>query len=115
MKKIIQICCLWTDKLLLCLFVFYCSGCSSFRRLDREALAASQPILRVAVSESDFPLFMQRIQELKLVPMDLQQRMQTSQNKEFEEFWVTFRFLTKNAFLVARSEIISTGMVKKIN
>ncbi|WP_316786565.1 hypothetical protein [Pedobacter frigiditerrae] len=115
MKKEILCNCLWVAKLLLCLFVFCCSSCSHLRHLAYKADETSRQILRVAVSGSDFPLFMQRIQESKLVPMDLQKKYAKSQYMEFEEFWVTFCFVTRNAFLVGRWEIISTGMVIRIN
>ncbi len=115
MKIMIPSNCLWADKLLLCLLVFHCLGCSSLRRLDHRTLKSSHPTLQIAISESDFPLFIQRIQELNLVPMDLKQGMQIPQNSQTEEFWVTFRFATKNALLMARSEILSTGMVRRMN
>ncbi|KQC02045.1 hypothetical protein [Pedobacter sp. Hv1] len=114
MKKNIINRCLQTAKLLLCLFVFYCSSCKSLRRFDQGALETSKPILQVAVRESDLPFFIEKIQELNLVPIDFQQRMPDTQNGETKEFWITFRFFTKNAFLVGRSEIMTTGLVSKI-
>lgn len=113
MKKIIRNCCLRTAKLLLCLLVFLCS-CSSSKKLDYKAIKTSQPILQIAISESDLPLFIQRIQELNFVPIDLQQRLPDVQNRETKEFWITFRFFTKKELLVGRSEIMSTGLVSKV-
>ncbi|MCY1245759.1 hypothetical protein D9M72_589280 [compost metagenome] len=114
MKKGIRKCCSRTAKLLLCLFVFYCSSCSSLRRLDQKGLETSQPVLQVAVRESDILSFVERIHELNLVPMDVQQRTSTSENRDTKEFWITFRFTSKKDFLMGRSEIMSTGLVSKI-
>lgn len=114
MKKAIQNHCLRTVRLLLCIFVFYCSSCSNSRRLSHKSLETSKPILQVVIRESDLFSFMEKTQELNLIPVDFQQRKQGDQNRESNEFWVTFRFVTKVEFLVGRSEIISTGLVSKI-
>jgi hypothetical protein len=115
MKKIIRISCLWATKLMLCFFVFFCSGCRCLKRLDQEGPKTSQQILHIIISKADLPVFLQEIQELNMVPMDLQPRIQNSQYGEPDEFMLTFRFVDKNAFLMWRSKIMSTCIVIRIS
>lgn len=101
-------------QLLLCLLVLYCSSCSSLRIEDKKFNKLAQPLFKVVIYEQDYSFFIQKLQELNINPIDMQMKVNETQNETEKLFWVSFRFTSKKDFLVGRSEIMSTGLVSKI-
>lgn len=101
-------------RLLLCLLILYCSSCSSLRIEDKKFNEVAQPVFKVIISEQDYPFFIRKIQELNINPIDMQMKVNETQNEAEKLFWMSFRFTSKKEFLVGRSEIMSTGLVSKI-
>lgn len=100
---------------LLCLLVLCCLSCGSIKKLNIESIVTSQPVLQVAIGGNEFCLFLKRIQELNLIPVDIHQKTPNSENVDINEFYVTFRFVTQNDFTTGRSEIMSTGVARVIS
>jgi len=67
MEKIIRNGCLRAVMLLLCIFVTQCLACRSLENLDYKARESSIKILQVAIQKIDYPLFLEKVQELELV------------------------------------------------
>lgn len=107
--------CLGAVKPLLWLLGCCFLSCGSSKRLGNQSVEALQPILQVAISESDIRFFMKTIQELELVPVAVQQRISNAQNHDGSEFHVTFRFSTKRDFIKGRNEILCTGVARIIH
>lgn len=114
MIKIVHLSYLRTAQLLLCLLILYCSSCSSLRIEDKKFNELAQPIFKVVIYEQDYPFFIQKLQELNINPIDMQMKVNDTQNETEKLFWMSFRFTSKKDFLVGRSEIMSTGLVSKI-
>lgn len=96
MKSVISTNCLRAVKPLFWLLVVCCLSCGSLNKLNIDSIETSQPLLQVAIGGNEFSLFMKRIQELNLVPVDVQQRIPNLENVAANEFFVTFRFVTQN-------------------
>jgi|GEM_PF-3229608 len=71
----------------------------------------SHSTLNVGVCEQDFLQFMKRMEELNITAIDVKQTV----NYPSIRFLILFKFSTKEDFLLGRSEILSTGLVKQIN
>lgn len=115
MKKVIQNCCLWTVKLLLCLFIFGFAGCSILKMEKGYGVQHKESVLQLAVNENDFSAFNQRIQELGLVAVDFRPLVTNIIGGENNEFWVTFRFASENALIRSYVSLMSNGSVRRIS
>ncbi len=108
-------CCLKAVKLLLCLIALYGSSCTSLKNLELGAGRHSKQVLQVAIEESDFRLFMARVQQLNLRPIDVREEAFVTRHSGAREFWITFRFSDRGDLSVASSKIAGLGMVKAIS
>jgi hypothetical protein len=115
MKRMILHGCLRATLLLLCLLVFGLLGCGSMKNGNNEVLKDVAPLFQVAVRESDFLLFNERIQQLGLIAVDFQPARVNGQNGEVDAYWITFKFLNRNSFLAGSSAIMSTGVAHQIS
>lgn len=111
MKKIIELNYFRIVRLFLCLFIIYSSSCSSLRIEDKKFVEMPYSILKVGVCEQDFLQFMKRMKELDITAIDVISVV----DDPCIRFSFLFRFTTKDDFLFGRSEILSTGLVTKIN
>lgn len=116
MKKTIYAARFRALQLLLCLFVFGFIGCSSLKKGNDEVSKDIVSLFfQVAVKESDFIVFNQRIQQVGLIAVDFQPARLSGQNDECDAYWITFRFLNRGSFLAGSSAIMSTGVAHQIS
>lgn len=115
MRKSIKAAISWAAQLLLCLLIFGLLGCSSLKNGNNEVTKEVTPLLQVAIKESDFSLFNERMQQLGLIAIDFQPARMNEQNGEIDCYWMTFRFLDRRSFLAGSSAIISIGLAYQIS
>lgn len=111
MIKIIKTRNLRIAQLLLCLFVLYSSSCSSLRIEEKKFSEVTYLTLKVGVCEQDFIQFMKTMKELNITAIDVKPVVDDPSMR----FSVLFKFSAKDDFLLCRSEILSTGLVKQLN
>lgn len=106
--------CLQAAQLLLCLFVFGFMGCSSLKDKKRNCFESSKSLLHVVINEDDIPIFSQRMKELNINSTHVSYVVKNVEYNEGKDFCFSFQFLSPTDFLALRSEILATGLVKKI-
>ncbi len=113
--KSIENCFFRAAELLLCLVMCCLLSCSSLKKLDEsgERRALGQ-VLQVAICESDLSVFLQKVQLRNLTVFDVRPGIASQENSEATEIWITFRFVSNAGLSTGSSEVMSTGLVKRI-
>lgn len=96
---------------LLCLFLTFSSSCGSLKSTRIYHQIGNVKVLKVSINVQDYTEFMQQMQELFIIPVEVQKIT----NEHFDMIWLSFQFNNSNNFLTSRSAILATGLVRQIN